>query len=330
MAAWHPRRVGLFVVGGIALLVAGVMLLNKDSMFSKRYKMVAWFAGSVNGLRPSSPVKMKGIEIGRVTGVFLEIPGQTTIRASDVEGSQGMGLAVPDRVPVIIEIDERELGSAGVSTRLGQAGRLEYLIKLGLRAELKLESFVTGQQYISLDFRPETEAVLLNDAGIGLPEIPTVAPPLQSVQEDIAAVAQQIRDADIAGMAKRLTSVMARIDTTLADMDVASVGDRLDRTLTKVDDALKAVEHLALTADSSVTPMRQSMTATSDRLRESLDSLDATMRTVRAAIDPTSPLSVRMADSFRELGDAANAMRRLAEYLERNPSTLVRGRPKEK
>jgi paraquat-inducible protein B len=227
-------------------------------------------------------------------------------------------------------VDERLHGEAGVASRLSEPGRLAYLIELGLRAELKLESFVTGQQYVSLDFRPETEAVLLNDSGIQRLEIPTVAPPLQSVQEDIAAVAKQIRDADIAGLATRLSSVMARIDTTLAKMEIGSVGDRLDRTMAQVDEALGAIQHLATTADSSVAPMRQSMTQTSDRLRESLDSLDATMRTVRAAIDPTSPLSVRMADSFRELGDAANAMRRLAEYLERNPSTLVRGRAKEK
>ncbi|HEX9166673.1 MAG TPA: MlaD family protein [Gemmatimonadales bacterium] len=330
MAAWHPRRVGIFVVTGTALLVAGVMLLNQDSLFSQRYQFVAWFKGSVNGLGPSSPVKMKGIEIGRVTGVYLGLPGQTTFRQQDTAAGHGEGVAVPDRVPVLFEVDERLLGEAGVASRLSEPGRLAYLIELGLRAELKLESFVTGQQYVALDFRPETEAILLNDTGIQQLEIPTVAPPLQSVQEDIAAVAKQIREADIAGMANRLSSVMARIDTTLSEMDVGSVGDRLDRTLTRVEDALDAVQHLAATADSSVTPMRHSMTETSDRLRQSLDSLDAMTQTMRAAMDPNSPLSVRMAESFRELGEAANAMRRLAEYLERNPSTLVRGRAKEK
>jgi len=330
MAAWHPRRVGIFVVTGTALLVAAIMLLNQDSLFSQRYQFVAWFKGSVNGLGPSSPVKMRGIEIGRVTGVYLGLPGQSTYRSTDTSAIHGEGLAVPDRVPVLLEVDERLLGEAGVASRLSEPGRLAYLIELGLRAELKLESFVTGQQYVALDFRPETEAVLLNDTGIQRLEIPTVAPPLQSVQEDIAAVAKQIREADIAGMAQRLSSVMARIDTTLTDMDVASVGDRLDRTLSRVEDALDAVQHLAATADSSVTPMRQNVSETSARLQQSLDSLDVTMRTIRSAIDPSSPLSVRMADSFREIGDAANAMRRLAEYLERNPSTLVRGRAKEK
>jgi paraquat-inducible protein B len=331
MAAWHPRRVGIFVVAGTALLVAAIMLLNQDSLFSRKWQFVAWFGGSVNGLGPSSPVKMKGIEIGRVTGVYLELPGQTRSRDGDsARVGEGLGLAVPDRVPVLFEIDERKLGEAGVASRLNDPGRLAYLIRMGLRAELKLESFVTGQQYVSLDLRPNTPVEMVDDPGIRLPEIPTVAPPLQSVQEDIAAVAKQIREADIAGMAQRLSSVMARIDTTLTEMDVGSVGDRLDRTLSQVEEALDAVQHLAATADSSVTPMRQSVSETSVRLQQSLDSLDATLRSMRAAIDPSSPLSVRMADSFREIGDAANAMRRLAEYLERNPSTLVRGRAKEK
>ena len=320
MAAWHPRRVGIFVVAGTALLVAAIMLLNQDSLFSQKWRYVAWFEGSVNGLGASSPVKMRGIEIGRVKGVYLAAPGQVT----------GDGGGVLERVPVIFEVDERLLGTAGVLPRLNDADRLAALIEGGLRAELKLESFVTGQQYVALDFRPDTPIELVNDRGVGLPEIPTVAPPLQSVQEDIAAVAKQIREADIAGLASRLSTVMARIDTTLVKMDVGSVGDRLDRTLAQVEEALDAVQHLAATADSSVTPMRQSVSETSVRLQQSLDSLDATLRSMRAAIDPSSPLSVRMADSFREMGDAANAMRRLAEYLERNPSTLVRGRAKEK
>jgi paraquat-inducible protein B len=318
MAAWHPRRVGSFVVAGVALLVTAILLLNQDSLFSKKWHFVAWFAGSVNGLGTSSPVKMRGIEIGKVEAVYLAAPGQTE------------GLEIRDRVPVIFEVDERLLGSAGVAPRLGEPDRLARLIADGLRAELKLESFVTGQQYVSLDFRPDTPVELVQDQGIGLQEIPTVAPPLQSVQEDIAAVAAQIRAMDLKGMVDRLSTVMARIDTTLVNSNPSVLIQQMDSTLERVTATMASVDHLIATADSSVRPMRQSMIATSDRLRESLDSLDATMRTVRAAIDPNSPLSVRMADSFRELGDAANAMRRLAEYLERNPSTLVRGRAKEK
>jgi paraquat-inducible protein B len=318
MAAWHPRRVGIFVVTGTALLVAAIMVLNQDSLFSKKWRFVAWFEGSVNGLGPSSPVKMRGIEIGKVESVFLAAPGQT------------QGLEILNRVPVIFEIDERLLGSAGVAPRLAEPARLAQLIEDGLRAELKLESFVTGQQYVSLDFRPTTPVVLVQDAGLGLAEIPTVAPPLQSVQEDIAAVAAQIRAMDLKGMVDRLSTVMARIDTTLVNSNPSVLIDQMDATLERVTQTMTSVDHLIASADSSVGPMRQSLTETSDRLRESLDSLDLMMRTMRAAVDPASPLSVRMADSFRELGDAANAMRRLAEYLERNPSTLVRGRAKEK
>lgn len=317
MSAWHPRRVGIFVVLGVVLLVAGVLTLNRGSWFGRKWHYVAWFEGSVNGLGSNSPVKMRGIDIGKVRNVFLAAPGQTT------------GLEVLERVPVIFEIDERLLGSAGVAPRLAERERLAQLIEDGLRAELKLESFVTGQQYVSLDFRPTTPAVLINDRGIGLPEIPTVAPPLQTVQEDIAAVAAQIRASDISGVVGRLGEVLAQLDTTLTTIQFERLSDRLDETLARVDDVLSSVTGLVASADSAVGPARESMTLTSDRLRSSLDSLDATMRAVRAAIDPGSPLSVRMADSFRELGDAANAMRRLAEYLERNPATLVRGRPKE-
>lgn len=318
MITANPRRVGLFLVAGLALLVAGVLLLGGGSLFSKKYRFVAWFEGSVNGLSTASPVKMRGIEIGRVSAIYLAAPGQTI--AAD---------SVLNRVPVVFEIDERKVGQRGVALDLGNPNRLGELIRLGLRAELKLESFVTGQQYVGLDFRPGTPVSLVSDSGLGLAEIPTVAPPLQSVQEDIAAVAAQIRSANVTGVVTQLSGVLARLDTTLGNAGITAVREQLEATMGLLNETLTSVNHLVASADSTLSPIRTDVSVTAERLRASLDSLDVTMRAMRTAVDPSAPLSVQATESLRELGDAANAMRRLAEYLERNPSALVRGRAKE-
>lgn len=318
MITANPRRVGLFLVAGIALLVAGILLLGGGSLFSRKYRFVAWFEGSVDGLSTASPVKMRGIEIGRVSAIYLAAPGQAI--AAD---------SVLDRVPVVFEIDERRIGHRGVALDLGNPNRLEGLIRLGLRAELKLESFVTGQQYVGLDFRPDTPVLLVGDPSLGLPEVPTVAPPLQSVQEDIAAVAAQIRGANVTGVVTQLSGVLARLDTTLGNAGITAVRAQLETTMALLNETLAGVNHLVASADSALSPMRADVSVTAERLRASLDSLDIAMRAMRTAVDPAAPLSVQATASLRELGDAANAMRRLAEYLERNPSALVRGRAKE-
>ena len=104
MASWHPKRVGGFVLAGVALLVVAVILVGSGSLFSKKHTFVSYFTGSVAGLRVGAPVKLRGITIGQVTGVYLTLSHQVDLT----------------RVPVIYEIDERLVRQRGAEgARLG-------------------------------------------------------------------------------------------------------------------------------------------------------------------------------------------------------------------
>ena len=74
-------RIGLFVLGGIVLLLAGLFVFGIRSSFEKRHKLVTYVPGDVEGLAIGSPVKLKGVAVGEVTGLHFSwnrYPGTKT------------------------------------------------------------------------------------------------------------------------------------------------------------------------------------------------------------------------------------------------------------
>src|SRR5208282_4872956 len=136
----NPAIVGAFVLGAIALAVLAVIALGSGRLFQKRYEYVLFFQGSVNGLRVGAPVKFKGVEIGSVTRILVNL-NTPQVQPQAAGGSF--------RIPVIIELQERRLIRTGANEAgLEDQQLIGSLIDRGLRAELSMESFVTGVLYV--------------------------------------------------------------------------------------------------------------------------------------------------------------------------------------
>ena len=123
--------VGAFVIGGLALLVAGIILLGGGRMFSDDIEYVLYFDGSVSGLNIGAPVVFRGVPMGQVTRISLEAnPRDASVT-----------------IPVYIRLDENSIVRAGVTGELTDNFRQEILRRLiqrGLRARLQLQSLITG------------------------------------------------------------------------------------------------------------------------------------------------------------------------------------------
>ena len=129
--------VGAFVIGGLALLVAGIILLGGGRMFSDDIEYVLYFDGSVSGLNIGAPVVFRGVPMGQVTRISLEAnPRDASVT-----------------IPVYIRLDENSIVRAGVTGELTDNFRQEILRRLiqrGLRARLQLQSLITGQYRVKL------------------------------------------------------------------------------------------------------------------------------------------------------------------------------------
>src|SRR2546423_10138403 len=102
----NPKVVGAFVLGAVALATAAVAVLGSGRLFRKTIPFILVFRGNVNGLRVGAPVKIKGVNIGSVTDIELQLNlGMQSV----AYGTGGI------RIPVLIEIDENRVRGFAIS-----------------------------------------------------------------------------------------------------------------------------------------------------------------------------------------------------------------------
>jgi paraquat-inducible protein B len=93
-----------------------------------------------------------------------------------------------------------------------------------------------------------------------------------------------------------------------------------------VNETAASLRKLATDLDGRIGTLADDLHHVAGDTRSGLAQMQTTLREVGGFIEPTSPVSVRMVRTLEELSAAARAIRILAEYLERNPSALLRGR----
>ncbi|RPJ21639.1 MAG: MCE family protein, partial [Desulfobacteraceae bacterium] len=160
----NKTMIGLFVVGAIVLAVVAIGVLGSGKLFKESIPYVMVFEGSVKGLNVGSPVVFRGVKIGAVSSIHMNFNYAT--KAMTI-------LVYSDFDPGKIEIVNLDKETA---ERLKEAGRyvvMRELIGRGLRAQLEMQSIVTGQLQIALDFYPDKPAVYTGIVKT-VQEIPTI------------------------------------------------------------------------------------------------------------------------------------------------------------
>ncbi len=337
-----PAVVGGFVIGAITLVLIGVLSFGGGRFLSEKHTFVLYFEGSLNGLTVGSPVLFKGVKVGRVSDLLVRYDA----RNGEVT------------TPVYVELDNR-IESVGGEKNITET--ITQLIHNGLRAELVLQSLITGQLAIQLDTKQDTEERLL---GIEprYQEIPTVRSAMEQVlnklerlpvEEMIAEFRSLVRGIDGFIRSDELKLAISRLDVVLANADelVLHIDAKIDplsdsviaaadegraalkqvrESLVKLEDrmdaALRDYQHLAATIDGEVGPLSKQFQSTLAELREATKQARTTLDTLDRTVAEDSPLQFRLNTALDEIAAAARSMRDLADYVERHPESLLRGK----
>jgi paraquat-inducible protein B len=296
--------IGAFVMGAIALVVVAVVLWGSGRLFRETARYVCYFEGSVEGLDVGSPVKARGVPVGRVIRIQLRYRQ----RPED------------DRIPVIVELDMKRLAGLG-ARRLGPQ-YLDELIAHGLRARLETVSLVTGTLFVNFQQLPQAPAQFSEvDPANGYPEIPTVPRQLTQLGESVTAIMSKLADTDFPGMVKAITDAAASAGR-LTD------GGQLPAALDELKAAMSSYRKLGENMDDELKPLLSDLRGAVSDARKAFLGLDSAAGATNRLIAPEAPLSVRLNDALKEVGRAAASVRELAEYLQRDPNSLLRGKPK--
>ena len=319
--------IGAFVVGAVVIVVAGLFVLGGGEFLKKKYIRVMYFDGSVKGLRVGAPVTFRGVEIGTVSNIVIRA------NAKDLT----------TRIPVTVELDPDRIGTTG-----GQLdSQLPRLIKRGLRAKLELKSLVTGQLQIELDFMPEAKARLVGGK-TKYPEIPTVPSTLSKLAKDLEKI-------PLSEMAAKISAILASVekfmDNPVLDQSVKNlnqtilevqklvkdVGGHVDPLLGSATVAIGHTDELVRNVKTQIDPLAAGIKKTTDAVTGAAKAARPAVKEVERAFANIADLTGKGSDerrqldrTLKELQVAARSIKIWAEYLERHPEALIRGKGKSK
>jgi len=347
--------IGGFVISAIALLIGAVIVFGSGKMFEEKVKYVMFFDKSVKGLSVGSSVVCRGVAIGSVTDIVLDIDSDSY----DIN------------VPVFAEIYPSRLRVKGKQIE-DRDTSIQHLIKRGMRAQLSMESFVTGQMMIEIVFLPEAPANL-----IGLEpdyyEIPTVAStmdqfakkleqlPIQEISETLLGLIENINKVvgspelmkivgnldessvklsgligDAGGMVKdadkevkelfskldnKLDTLSASLEATLSDAD-SLIKDADKEIQVMSGDAQKLLKNI----DGRIQPLADEAQGALVSARQALDQAQTTLKGIDSFVGGKSEIRRKLGRSLDEIAGAARSLKSLMDYLEQHPESLFQGK----
>ena len=309
--ASHPKLVGLFVMGALALLVTLTLMFGGTDVLGHNKRFVAYFDGSVNGLNVGAAVKLKGVPIGRVIDVKVQY---------DLDKNRIL-------TPVITEIDLNKVTETD-ARHLGKVVHpsLHELIDQGLRARLSVLSLVTGQLYVDINFLPDSKKNLIGDNSIGLPEIPTVASGKDELEKTVQHLATEVREIPLKEMADGALFAIQRMDQLLAKPETEASIENLNQTLANLHHLLKHLDQKLDGVTNDLSATAKQTQSLMKHLDEKLPALMATSEKTMASFDGVASPGSQLNETLRDLSEAARAVRGLAETLERQPDALLYGK----
>lgn len=339
----NPAVVGGFVIGAVALILIGVLSFGGGSLLRERHKFVLNFKESLKGLNVGSPVLFKGVRVGRVCDLIVRYD------------------PVKQRIstPVYIEL-EGQIESIGGDSEVNRT--IEQLInERGLRAQLALQSLITGQLAVQLDLHPGTEIHLVGGEP-RYPEIPTILSTIGEltatletlpIKELVAEIRTMVQGINQFVRSEELKQAVVRLNQALDDAsqlvqhvnskvdpfsdDLASTTGELRVTVKqiretvvrledRIDAALSDIQKLANTVTDQVDPLATNLNTTLTELRDGVKQAKSTLAVIEAAVEQDSPLQYRLDTALEDLSSAARSVRDLADFLERHPEALLRGK----
>jgi len=264
---------------------------TKHEYERKDYYLV-YFDGSVRGLKVGAPVVIRGMEVGKVVDMnFL----------FDVQ-------KVDFVVPVLIEIEPDRIKVVGLEPGGEERKMVNELVARGLRAQLRPGNILTGQLMVELEFQPDAPPAMVRTEG-QYQVLPSVPATIDQLRLGLNEILRKIQDLPLGKIAENLNNTLAGTSRLVNSEELAASVHSLNGTLMQT-------ERLAADLSDDVMPQLE---GTLKQARSAMQNVDGLLRS-------DSPAYNELMTMMRELSGAARSIRMMANYLERHPEALIKGK----
>ena len=312
----HTVAIGAFVIGALLIAITIVIFALGSGFGQQREKTVMVFEGSVKGLVIGAPVTLRGVQIGQVTNLELMLDSDTIDLIMVVEAE-------------ITGKNIRRLGSNPEDVT-------DQLIARGLRAQLKTQSLLTGLLYIQLDFHPDKPPVFvdLKTEHLQIPTIPT----------ELEILTQRLENLDFAKIAEKVEGIIDGLDSFLTNKEFQALPTSLQSTLVavtqlseelrtqvatsgpKLDTVLDDVSETVAGANKELPKFSAMAQKNLQVLDEAIKGFEQTMANINRMVEPGSGTNYQFSKALKELTMAGEAIKQLANTINEQPESLLRGK----
>jgi len=262
---------------------------TQEKQYSQKLYYVMYFGGSVRGLAVGAPVELQGIPVGKVENIDMKMDAKT----------------LEVRIPVLVSIQPQQFNET--LTKSDAETTMRKMVEQGLRAKLDTASLLTGQKLITLSMEKKPEPAQIISTQF-YSEFPTVA----SALDDLPAMATDI----MASLQETLDGIKKLVKSGKLDKAV----DNLNNVLVEAEQAVKAAKTAINTVDQKTLPtITRDLSATLQKIQGSMLQLDRLTA-------QHSPTQYQLQEMLEEVTAASRSVRSLTETLQRQPSSLLRGK----
>lgn len=323
-----PAIVGLFVLGALVLGMVALFSFGGINFFSRPERFVVYFDESIHGLDLGSPVKLRGVRVGRVVDINLRYVPTNNHSVVAVACELNRNLITDDK---------------GQMIDVSEAGQLQGLVDRGLRAQLGVIGLATGLLFVELDFldpatypvKPRTDLV---SKYIEMPAVPSA---ISEFQSNLTVILNNLKRIDFQALSVEVQGLLADTRNKINAMDTGALvaewakagtavrelaaSPELKQSLAALGAAAQKLD-LILGDYTQNGPKGTDLAKTLDEVRATVVAFNGTAATVQTFVNAQQNLGDEAAQALMKLGEAASAVRGLADFLERNPSALLSGR----
>ncbi len=324
----NPALIGAFVLASMAMAVAAVVYFGASSYTKDRDVYLAYFRTETNGLEVGAPVVLQGVKIGHITAINVgyDPTGNNIYVRVEFVTQRGV-VIVPGSMLLEYEGDREALTQS--------------LIENGFRARLATQSLVTGKLMLELGFFPDTEVNLHTDDKLEIPTIPTT----------IQKLWQQLATLDLGKIGVGIENIVTGIDGLVNNVDLKAVEDEAVATLKALQLAVVDFRQLLGNLDKEIAVLGGNLNQVSDgvtslvnnldaqldplmqNIHQALRSADTTLGAATSALNEAegllsenSALRTEVMQALQNISDAARSLKGFADYLERHPEALLKGK----
>ncbi len=176
------------------------------------------------------------------------------------------------------------------------------MVRNGLRAQSKTASYLTGTQVLAVDF------------------------------VEGAAPAEMVVDGkdwiipSVGGGIDNILSAVSGISAKLDRLPLEQIGANLNLTLRSAAGAAGSIQELVRKTDAGLAPALKRLPEIAQALQEASVRAGRTFASIDNSYGQTSQFNRELERAMTQVGDTARSIRILADYLDRHPEALVRGR----